>query len=85
MAKAGFAMAFEPFSRRDPVSGEVKTFIRDKHSRQSSMRLKNFQRCVRQQMEGKSFRGGDPASNARSIRSAFTQAAKACAGRVGRL
>lgn len=83
MAKAGFALGFSAYSRRDPVTGATKTFLRDKHSRQSSMRLKSFQKCVRSQMEGKTLRGGDPASNARAIRSAFSAAAKACAGRVG--
>jgi hypothetical protein len=80
MAKTGISLAFHAYSRRDPVNGETKTFLRSAHSRQSSMRLKNFQKCVRQQMSGTTFRGGDPTANARSIRNAFSQAAKACSG-----
>ena len=85
MAKAGINIGFKPFQHRDPVSGETKTFLRPEHSRQSSPRLKNFQKCVRSQMEGKHFASGNPQENSRAIRSTFTQAAKSCAGgRAGR-
>lgn len=82
MAKAGISLAFHAYSRRDPVTGSTKTFLRNAHSRQSSMRLKNFQRCVADQMRGKSFRGSSPEEDARAVRMTFAQAAKACSGRV---
>lgn len=82
MAKAGIRLAFRAYSRRDPVTGTTKTFLRDARSRQTSARLKAFQRCVADGMRGKTFRGASPAENARAVRNAFAGAAKACAGRV---
>lgn len=81
MAKSGYDLQFEPYEHTDPVSGVRKTFIRKKHSHQSSQKLKNFQKCVRQKMEGKNFRSGDAKADSQAVRSAFTQAAKACSGR----
>lgn len=80
MAKAGLKLAFRAYTRRDPVTGVSKTWLRDARSRQTSPRLKRFQRCVADAMRGKTFRGASPAENARAIRNAFAQAAKACAG-----
>lgn len=79
MAKAGIRLAFRAYSRRDPVTGVSKTFLRDARSRQTSPRLKAFQRCVADSMRGKTFRGGSATENARAIRSAFASAAKSCA------
>jgi len=81
MAKAGFEISLEAYSRRDPVNGDTKTFLRKAHSRQTSLRLKNFQRCVADQLRGHSFRGGSPVEDARAVRASFAQAAKSCAGR----
>ena len=82
MAKAGISLDFRAYARRDPVSGTTKTFLRKARSRQSSARLKAFQRCVADQMRGKTFRGGATrAENARAVRAAFASAAKGCAGR----
>ena len=83
MAKAGISMSFKPFQHRDPLTGETKTFVRDSHSRQSSMRLKNFQKCVRSKMDGQSFQGGTKEERVRRQRMAFAAAAKSCAGGRG--
>jgi hypothetical protein len=83
MAKAGISIGFHAYSRRDPVSGETKTWLRSAHSRQSSPRLKHFQACVRRNMEGKSFRGGDHSANARAVRTTFAAAARNCSGGRG--
>ena len=79
MAKAGISLNFTAYSRRDPVTGTKKTFLRNAHARQSSRRLKEFQKCVADAMRGTTARGPDPAENARAIRSAFASAAKSCA------
>lgn len=78
MAKAGVDLAFTAYSRRDPVSGSTKTFLRKAHSRQSSERLRRFQSCVADAMRGKTFRGGSAEENARAIREAFAGAARSC-------
>jgi hypothetical protein len=84
MAKAGISLEFEPYSRRDPVSGATKTFIRNKHARQSSRRLKALQACVRDGMMGFTARSGDHAANARAVRERLAATARACSGRGGR-
>jgi len=84
MAKAGISLDFEAYSRRDPVNGATKTFLRNKHARQSSPRLKAFQRCVRQQLEGHTYRGGDPATNSAQVRAGLSAAARSCARGGGR-
>lgn len=81
MAKAGINIAIEPFTQTNPVSRERKTFWRNAHNHQTSKRLKDFQACVRSEMEGKTFRGQGAVTDSRNIRSAFTSAAKACSGR----
>lgn len=75
------ALQFTPFSRRDPVTGETEQLIRNSNSRQSSKRLKNFQKCVREQMTGKTFTGSSARERSMAVRSALSAAAKACKGR----
>lgn len=82
MAKAGIRLAFTAYSRRDPVTGTVKTFLRSAHSRQTSERLKRFQACVANEMRGFRATGATPAERARSIRNSFAQAARSCSGRA---
>jgi hypothetical protein len=84
MAKAGYPLELEVYERRDPVTDRKNSFVRSKHARQSSRRLKDFQACVAEQMRGKTFRSGDARSDALSVRMTFTQAAKACSGRGAR-
>jgi hypothetical protein len=83
VAKAGIAVEIEPFQHRDPVTGSVKTFFRNKHARQSSVRLKRHQACVREGMLGFTARGGNAAQDALAVRARFTQVTQACAGRAG--
>lgn len=78
MAKAGINLAFTAYSRRDPVSGTVKTFLRSAHARQSSPELQRFKACVAGAMRGFKATGGTPAERSRSIRNALANAAKRC-------
>ena len=72
---------FTPYQRRDPVTGETEKLVRKGNSRQSSPRLKAFQRCVREQMTGRTFSGATPKERSRAVRAALTDAAKTCKGR----
>lgn len=72
------SLDFTPFSRRDPVTGETQTLIRKGDSRQSSPRLKEFQRCVREQMQGRTFTGATPRERSMAVRRALSEAAKTC-------
>lgn len=80
-AKAGFVMEFEPFNHTDPVTHEHKTFIRKSHNHQTSQRLKKFQRCVADALEGHTYRGNNPVEDSRAVRAGFKAAAKSCSGR----
>lgn len=78
MAKAGFEIPQEFWEHRDPVSGQVKTFMRNSHARQSSPRLEAFKKCVAEGMRGTSARGGNAREDSVAIRDRFTQVAKSC-------
>ena len=78
MAKAGFSLEFEPYNRRDPVTETVKTFIRTKHARQSSKRLKEIQKCVRKGMDGYKASGATPKERSENIREKFAEVARSC-------
>lgn len=66
------------YDRRDPVSGETQTLARKPHSRQSSPNLKRFQRCMRSNLEGHTYRSGDARQNAQAVRQAVAQTAAQC-------
>lgn len=81
-AKAGFdagAFAGGLYQRRDPVSGSVKTFVRNPHARQSSAVLLEHQKCVRQGMAGKTFKGGDARADSLAVRQTLASVSKGCA------
>ncbi|MDA8263314.1 MAG: hypothetical protein M0Z47_10845 [Actinomycetota bacterium] len=84
MAKAGYPLELETYLHRDPVTGQTNSFVRTKHARQSSERLRAHKQCVAEQMRGFTARGGDARQDSMSVRERFTQASKACAGRGGR-
>jgi hypothetical protein len=84
MAKAGFEVGLERYNRRDPVTGQVKLFERSKHARQSSPRLVEFKRCVRDAMEGYRASGATPQERAQSVRMALAAAAERCRRGGGR-
>lgn len=71
------AIRFTPYTRRDPVTGTVKTHLRSPNARQTSQRLLAFQNCVADGMRGRTFTGPDAA---RQVRQAFAETARACAG-----
>lgn len=66
------------FSRRDPVTGNPQTLIRQGNAMQSSEKLKSFRRCVADKMRGASASGNTGAERAASIRDQFREAAKQC-------
>lgn len=78
MAKRGIDITFTAYSRRDPVTGTVKSHLRKKRSIQTSKRLKEFQACIRNAMAGKTFRTGKAGENAKAVRLALAAAAKNC-------
>jgi hypothetical protein len=80
MIMAKYPLSFTPYKRRDPVTGETQNLMRNANSRQTSPRLKAFQRCVAQQMRGRTFNEGSPEANARAVREAFANAANQCEG-----
>lgn len=71
-------LGFTPFSRRDPVSGQTESLIRKDSARQSSPKLKAFQRCIREQMQGRTFSGATHRDRASAVRKALSEAAKTC-------
>jgi len=83
MAKAGITIGLRAYQHRDPVTGTTKIFLRNAHSRQSSPRLKNFQRCVADAQRGYHPSGSTPAERSANLRAHLAQAAKACAGGRG--
>lgn len=80
MAKAGYPLGQEVYMRRDPLTGEQKSFTRNDHSRQSSQRLKSFQKCMRRTLEGQTYSGSTTQERVRAQRAAFTRAAESCRG-----
>jgi len=78
MAKAGIDIGFEAYTHRDPVSGAKKTFLRDKHARQSSPRLIQHKKCVADRMRGFKPSGSTPRERAQNIRNALSAASKSC-------
>jgi hypothetical protein len=79
-AKAGFQSPFEPVQHRDPVTGQVKEFRRDKHARQSSPGLIAHKQCVADKMRGFKASGSNARERSMSIRNALSQASKGCRG-----
>jgi hypothetical protein len=77
---AKFSLDFTPFQRTDPVTGETQDLLRKGSARQTSPRLKAFQRCVAQQMRGRTFNEGSAEANSRAVREAFSNAARQCEG-----
>ena len=78
MAKAGFDVGFTLYSRRDPVTGTVKQFVRKSTARQSSPELKAFQQCVAKGMRGYKPTGATKEERARNLRAHFAQVAQSC-------
>lgn len=72
------SLGFTPFSRRDPVTNTTQSLIRKDTARQSSPKLKAFQRCIREQMQGRTFSGANSKDRALAVRKALSDAAKTC-------
>lgn len=84
MAKAGFdagEFASGLYQRRDPVSGQKKSWVRYPHARQSARRLRWHQRCVREGMQGFTPSGATPSERSKSIRARLAEVARQCAAR----
>lgn len=71
---AEYQLDFTPYQRKDPVTGETKSYIRKGSARQTSEDLKEHQQCVANAMRNENFSG------AADTRDAFRQASKQCAG-----
>lgn len=79
MAKAGIKLDFTAYSRRDPVSGATKTFLRNGHTRTSSPTVLRQRSCVASGMRGFHATGATPADRSRSLRNQFATVSKRCA------
>jgi hypothetical protein len=72
-------LGFEFALHTDPVTGEKEVILRRRHNITRSPRLMAFRSCVRQHMEGRRFRTGDPVLDTVEVREAFAKAAHECA------
>lgn len=76
MARA--TLNFTYYERKDPVTGEVGSFVRKGTARQTSRRLKEFQQCVASGMRGFKAQGATPRERSLSVQNRFTTVAKGC-------
>jgi len=83
VAKEGvpYDLGYEPYCRRDPVSGATKCFLRVRHNQIRSPRLEAFDRCVSDQLQGRHYRGQGAAVDEAAVRHALREAAQACSAR----
>ena len=75
---AKLSLSFTPYSRRDPVSEETGEFLRKAGSRQTSAKLKEFQKCVGEKMRGFKAEGTNSKERSESIRKKFSSVAISC-------
>ena len=75
---------WEPYMRRDPVTGRVHMAYRIRHGRLRSERLEHFRQCVGEELRGRTFRGRGASQDQRAVRDALTAAAHRCAARSPR-
>jgi hypothetical protein len=75
-----YNLEFTPYRRRNPLTGEIQSHIRTGNARQTSRGLKNFQACVRRNMQGKCFTdpNGDARKSSQNVTEALTAVANAC-------
>jgi hypothetical protein len=80
MAKEGLLwdLGYEPYCRRDPVSGATKCYVRVRHNQVRSPTLKAFDACVAQQLQGRRYRGQGAEADEAAVRAALREAARAC-------
>lgn len=71
-------MDFTVFQRRDPVTGELETIVRESSARQTSEELNVFQRCVSALMKGYKAKGETAKERSQDLRNRFSQVAKQC-------
>jgi len=72
MAKSAIKLVLSQMEVVDPQKGGQPTYVRSKRSVQTSSRLRSFQSCIANALEGKTY------SNRAAVREAFTKAAKSC-------
>ncbi len=82
MAKKGIPVEWRLYVKKDPVTGKEKMYHRRRHSHTKSDRLKEFRKCIREQMEGFKATGKDERERALAVRRKLAEAAKTCAARV---
>lgn len=81
MAKEGLPYdgGYEPYCRRDPVSGQDRCFLRVRHNQIRSPRLEAFDACVSGRLRGRHYRGAGAAADEAAVRTALREAVAACA------
>lgn len=82
MARDGWASQEEPYLRRDPVTGQVKLFYRVRHDVDRSPKVLAHQACMREEMDGRHFRGRGSRQDAETVRAAFREATEVCKDRA---
>lgn len=72
MGKSALKLVLSQLEVVDPQKGGQPAYVRSKRSVQTSAKLKAFQQCIANDLEGKTF------SNRKAVRDAFTKAAEGC-------
>jgi hypothetical protein len=83
VAKDGLAydLGYEPYCRRDPVTGQEKCYLRVRHNQVRSPALREFDACVSDTLRGRQYRGAGAAADEAAVRQALREAARACSDR----
>jgi hypothetical protein len=75
-------LGLEPYCRHDPVTGQLRCFVRSRHAIAHSPRLVAFRGCVRRLLAGRRYRGHGPREDSREVRAALAQASRECSREV---
>lgn len=80
MDEAGLLAAegFQPYMRRDPVTGRRRVYWRRRHDVTRSPTLRAFHACVAERLRGRQYRTGDARRASLMVRQALSEASKAC-------
>lgn len=79
MAKDSMPLPDEEFyTYHNPITGQEKVFLRNRHNVIRSPRLEAYDECMREAMEGRRFRTGDAAADERAVHEAFEAAVARC-------
>ena len=76
------AEALEPYCRHDPVSGQLRCYMRTTHDVTRSQRVRLMRRCVGAETRGLRHRGMGAVADTLATRRALAEAARVCRERV---